>query len=94
VLSIVEPMTSRGYALEVQTPFSTLILTGTKDIETRNYELPPYLADKDVYILESNGSDTVAGVSGIGDIIAAGQEGLRIVGRGGWVALFLLASLV
>lgn len=73
-------MNSEGkYSLEVQAPFSTLILTGKKTIETRAYQLPPELHGKNILLLESTcGLD---GISAIGDNIIDSQEGLSIIGE-------------
>lgn len=55
------------YALEVQVPYSTLIISGRKTIETRRYALPPCLIAKSLHILES--AQGSPGVSALGDEI-------------------------
>jgi hypothetical protein len=54
----------RCYGLELQLPFSELLLNGKKTIETRSYELPRKLLYKHILIIESDpGKD---GVSALG----------------------------
>ena len=68
-----------GFALEVQFPYSRLILNGKKSIETRSYPLPDDLRGTRIFLLESlPGED---GVSRLGDNIAGSQEGLSLVGE-------------
>lgn len=67
------------FALEVQLPYSRLILNGTKSIETRSYPLPDDLRGARILLCESlPGED---GISGLGDSIAASQDGLSLVGE-------------
>ena len=70
--------------LEMQHPWSRHLLEGRKTIEVRNYELPPALMGRKLYIIESPpGKD---GVSALGDRIEfahnreGGGGGPRIVG--------------
>lgn len=60
------------YALEVQAPYSTLITSGRKTIETRRYALPPCLIGQSVHILES--AQGCAGVSALGDEICLDES--------------------
>jgi len=64
--------------LEVQAPWAALLLWGYKTVETRLYPLPPELLGRELFLVES--AEGQAGVSGVGDSVAAGAAGLRIVG--------------
>ncbi len=56
----------RRYGLELQLPFSELLISGEKTIETRNYEIPSNLLYRHILIIESKkGKD---GVSAVGSI--------------------------
>ena len=67
------------FALEVQFPFSALILSGEKTIETRAYPLPTSLHGVGILLCESSsGADCV---SSIGDSVAAAQAGLSLIGE-------------
>jgi hypothetical protein len=66
-------------ALEVQSPFSRLILSGKKTIETRAYPLPPDLIGSNIILCES--LPGVDGVSRIGDEVLHAQEGLSLIGE-------------
>lgn len=68
-----------GFALEVQSPYSRLILNGKKSIETRSYPLPDDLRGARILLCESLPSED--GVSNLGDSIAASQDGLSLVGE-------------
>lgn len=61
-----------GIALEVQRPFSHMILTGLKTIETRNYELPSDLIGVPIILLESNPppTGTTQTISSLPDVIS------------------------
>ena len=66
-------------ALEVQSPFSRLILSGKKTIETRAYPFPLDLIGSSIILCESlQGSD---GVSRVADEVHQGQEGLSLIGE-------------
>ena len=55
------------FGLEMQHPWSQHLLQGRKTIEVRNYELPPALVGRKIYIIESRpGRD---GISVLGDSI-------------------------
>ena len=70
---------SRKYILEVQAPFSRLILIGKKSIETRAYNLPEELLGVKILLCESEpGLD---GISGVGNIVIDSQKGLSIIGE-------------
>ena len=56
----------RLYGLELQQPFSSLVLDGSKTVETRSYELPQNLLYKHILIIESKAGED--GVSGIGNL--------------------------
>lgn len=74
------PPADSVYALEVQPPFSRLLVSGAKTIETRRYPLPAaLLRGQPVFILESQ--EGAEGVSALGDAVALGEGGgPRIVG--------------
>ena len=65
--------------LEVQSPFSRLILSGKKTIETRAYPLPPDLIGANIILCES--LPGVDGVSQLGDEVFQAQEGLSLIGE-------------
>lgn len=73
-----------SFALEIQRPWSSLLLDGSKIIETRNYDLPSALIGQRVYILETEAGED--GTSGLGDFISGvdmeSNASLNIVG---WV---------
>ena len=56
------------FALEVQQPWSELILSGSKTIEVRTYPLPPDLVRQKLWILQSP-SNSKEGVSSLGNVI-------------------------
>eukprot|EP00928_Gymnodinium_smaydae_P081979 TRINITY_DN65408_c0_g1_i1.p1 TRINITY_DN65408_c0_g1~~TRINITY_DN65408_c0_g1_i1.p1 ORF type:complete len:286 (+),score=55.06 TRINITY_DN65408_c0_g1_i1:127-858(+) len=64
--------------LEIQRPWSRLLLTGEKAVETRSYPLPAGLIGKPLAVLET--PEAQAGVSSLPDLIPAGDERVRIVG--------------
>ena len=70
---------SETFALEIQSPFSGLILTGVKTIETRAYPLPANLPGVGILLCESpSGEDCV---SCVGDNVIEAQFGLSLVGE-------------
>ena len=75
--------------LEIQSPWTTLILDGEKTIETRNYELPASLIGVDIAIVES--PPGAAGVSSLGDAPKLGAA--RIVGTVVFERCFRYASV-
>jgi hypothetical protein len=67
------------FGLELQEPWASAILNGTKKIETRSYELPPSLIGKRIWILESPSG--TAGVSAFGNEIDLSHPGTcQVVG--------------
>lgn len=42
-------------AINIQYPFSRLIVEGRKRIETRNYDIPPQYLNKDLFLIETPG---------------------------------------
>ena len=70
------------FGLEMQHPWSRLLLNGTKTIETRLYDLPKDLIGRKIFILESQpGKD---GVSSIGNVLDSNdiERNIKTVG---WV---------
>jgi len=57
--------TERVYGLELQEPFSELVLNGKKTIETRSYELPSSLLYRHILIIESKNGDAGVGLSNV-----------------------------
>ncbi|BDA50429.1 hypothetical protein COCOBI_16-1050 [Coccomyxa sp. Obi] len=55
------------------------LLTGEKDIELRQYPLPPEFLDRTIWLLASGGED---GVPSLGDSVEAGSPAASVVG---WV---------
>ena len=76
------PSPTASYGLEIQSPWSSKILSKTKTIETRKYPLPPQLLNKKIAILETE--EGKAGVSGLKDTVSCGGGGGG-VRRRGWV---------
>ena len=70
---------SSKYILEVQAPFSRLILSGKKSIETRAYSLPKTLLRVSILLCES--APGLDGISGLGDTVTDSQDGLSIIGE-------------
>lgn len=70
---------SETFALEVQSPFSGLILTGVKTIETRAYPLPDNLHGVGILLCESSSGEDC--VSCVGDNVTEAQVGLSLVGE-------------
>eukprot|EP00596_Hydrurales_sp_CCMP1899_P001278 CAMPEP_0119053206 /NCGR_PEP_ID=MMETSP1177-20130426/74277_1 /TAXON_ID=2985 /ORGANISM="Ochromonas sp, Strain CCMP1899" /LENGTH=116 /DNA_ID=CAMNT_0007033089 /DNA_START=241 /DNA_END=588 /DNA_ORIENTATION=+ len=68
-----------SFILEVQSPFSQLILNGRKCIETRAYPLPLELVNVKILLCESQAGEN--GVSCIGDEVYEAQEGIMIIGE-------------
>jgi predicted transcriptional regulator len=68
-----------GLILEVQSPFSQLILSGKKNIETRAYPLPLELIGIKILLCESQAGEN--GISCIGDEVDKAKEGIKIVGE-------------
>jgi len=66
--------------LEMQEPWASLLLDGSKSIETRAYNLPSSLLGKRIEILQSGSGD--AGISSLGNFVRL-DSGL--VKRVGWV---------
>ena len=71
----------RSFGLEMQRPWSGLMLSGEKSVETRGYELPAPLLGVRVEILEPRAPGS-PGVSGLGDVLDGDQIGksVRLVG--------------
>jgi len=72
-----------NFALEVQRPFSVLILNGSKNIETRAYPLPEELLGVPVLLLESAPSSSSTTISQVPDIVnadVAAKLGLHLIG--------------
>ena len=67
------------YVLEVQAPFSRLILSGEKSIETRSYQLPEDLLHTSIVLCES--APGLDGVSGLSDSVIKSQAGLLLIGE-------------
>lgn len=64
--------------LEVQRPWSQMILTGTKSVETRTYPLPATLVGRAIYVLETE--ENLAGTSCLADRVDAGDPSVQLVG--------------
>ena len=58
--------------LEVQAPYSKMILEGRKSIETRDYPLPSCLQGSKIYIFESTPTNSTSSSLGTVDEISAG----------------------
>ena len=67
-------------ALEVQLPFSELILSRLKTIETRAYPLPEKLLGTKIMLLESQAVSSSSLSSSLGDVILGSDESVKIVG--------------
>lgn len=67
------------HILEVQAPFSRLILSGKKSIETRSYQLPEDLLHTSIVLCES--APGLAGVSTLSDSVIESQPGLLLIGE-------------
>ncbi len=67
------------YALEIQPPYGTLILTGQKPIETRRYALPDELLAREILLIEQT-TQGVEGVSSLSDRIEHNQSDVKAVG--------------
>jgi len=73
-------------ALEVQSPFSTMILQGSKEIETRDYTLEEDFIGQPVYLLQSSPptlEGRAATLSSLPDIISEADAetlGLLLIG--------------
>lgn len=65
--------------LELQRPWSELLLTGVKTVETRGYALPAALVGVPLLVIETE--PVVPGQSGLGDVVQAGTEGARLTGE-------------
>ena len=73
------------FGLEMQHPWSKLLLDGKKSIETRAYDLPKALIGKRIEILQSQPGED--GVSSLGNVIDCGltsSNSSSIVKRVGW----------
>lgn len=70
------------FGLEIQEPWSKLLLQREKSIEVRAYELPASLLNKRIYILQSRSG--TAGVSSVGNIVRLkeNEDSVQVVG---WV---------
>lgn len=70
------------FGLEVQDPWSKLLLDGTKSIEVRAYDLPSALLGKRIYILQSKAGKS--GTSSLGNVIdlIVKERSVEVVG---WV---------
>ena len=81
-----------NYALELQPPWSTALVSGKKTIETRQYELPSQLLGKKIDIIEiAKGEDGVS--SNRADVVAGNDIG-RTYKRVGWVVFESLKKYV
>ena len=76
-------------ALEVQRPWSTLLLSGTKTVETRGYALPDALLARPLTIVETEG---VAGTSALPDAVLAGAKDAAVAGEVVFSSCFAYAS--
>ena len=65
--------------LELQRPWSELLLTGVKTAATRGYALPAALVGVPLLVIETE--PVVPGQSGLGDVVQAGTEGARLTGE-------------
>lgn len=70
---------NKKYILEVQAPFSRLILSGKKSIETRSYQLPEDLLHSSILLCES--LPGIDGVSALSDNVLESQTGLSLIGE-------------
>ena len=66
------------FGLELQHPWAGAIVDGTKEIETRSYDLPSSLLGKRVIIIQS--PDGTAGVSEMGNFIDFSESTARVIG--------------
>ena len=64
---------SRTYGLELQNPFSELLISGRKTIETRGYPLPESLLYKHVIVIESSQGEGCR--SGLKDSVVLKNDG-------------------
>ncbi|CAL8464835.1 g4370 [Coccomyxa elongata] len=72
-------MTFHQLGLECKAFWCEKLLRGEKDIELRQYPLPPEFLDRTIWLLASRGED---GVSSLGDTVEAGSPFASVVG---WV---------
>merc|ERR1712232_464698 len=64
--------------LEMQRPWSQMVLMGTKRIETRRYPLPPALLGRELLLLESQ--EAAAQVSSLPDLVPEGDPLVQAIG--------------
>eukprot|EP00931_Biecheleriopsis_adriatica_P110118 TRINITY_DN84398_c0_g1_i1.p1 TRINITY_DN84398_c0_g1~~TRINITY_DN84398_c0_g1_i1.p1 ORF type:complete len:265 (-),score=38.76 TRINITY_DN84398_c0_g1_i1:65-760(-) len=68
----------RKVGLEIQTPWSRMLLSGSKTIETRRYPLPAALLGRPISVLETD--EGQARISGLPDEVPAGDAAVRLAG--------------
>jgi hypothetical protein len=78
-LSSKEMVNEDSFILEVQAPYSQLILNGRKCIETRAYPLSLELINVKILLCESQAGEN--GISCIGDVVYEAQEGIMMIGE-------------
>lgn len=68
----------RRVGLELQRPWASLVLDGTKTVETRSYPLPAALLGRPVAVLETQ--EGTAGSSALPDEVPADDPSVRLLG--------------
>lgn len=81
---------SRNVGLEVQKPYSRLLLSGAKTVETRGYPLPAALLGRQLSLLETQ--EGAAGTSALGNQVAAEDPAVRVAGTVTFGSCFAYAS--
>jgi len=76
--------------LEMQQPFSQLLLSGAKTVETRSYCLPASLVGRPIAVLETECGAACG--SALADNVAAGDQSVRLVGTVTFGSCFAYAS--
>ena len=66
------------HGLELQRPWSELLLRGSKSVETRGYALPVELLHVKLAVIETEAGHE--GHSGLGDAVEAGACGVHLTG--------------
>merc|ERR1712107_572420 len=64
--------------LEIQRPWSRMVLLGTKVVETRRYPLPPALIGRELLLLETQ--EAAARVSSLPDRVPEGDPLVQAIG--------------
>lgn len=82
---------SGNVGLELQKPFSTLLLSGAKTVETRSYPLPAALIGQRISILETQ--EGAACISALADEVMAGDSAVRLIGTVTFSSCFAYASV-